>query len=119
MYALEFSCLSIVKLMVLDRKKDFALPLVQRQPQRWTAAARVVVAGVVGGNIVGLLGNTSSVLDTNCQRCESGHCCLCLQRHERHSAVRKARHEKSSSRRQSAVCAGVHRGLLITRALCA
>ena len=62
MYAVEFMCLSVVKLMVLDRMKEFAAPVTDRQRQRWDLASRCVMAAVVVGNAVGLLGNITAAV---------------------------------------------------------
>jgi len=50
-YAMEFLCLSVAKLMVLDRMKDFAAEGVSRL---WVIGGRVVMAAVVAGSVVGL-----------------------------------------------------------------
>ena len=50
-YALEFLCLSVAKLIVLDRMTDFAADGMSR---RWFVGVRVVLAAVVAGNVAGL-----------------------------------------------------------------
>ena len=49
-YAVEFLCLSAAKLMVLDRMSVFAAPQAEGSAaqKRWTAAGRVVMAGLGG-----------------------------------------------------------------------
>ena len=49
-YAVEFLCLSTAKLMVLDRMSVFAAPQAEGSAaqKRWTAAGRVVMAGLGG-----------------------------------------------------------------------
>ena len=49
-YAIEFLCLSAAKLMVLDRMSVFAAPQAEGSAaqKRWTAAGRVVMAGLGG-----------------------------------------------------------------------
>ena len=58
-YAMEFLCLSVAKLMVLDRMKDFAEDGMSR---RWVVGGRVVLAAVVAGNVVGLGGNVAAAV---------------------------------------------------------
>ena len=53
-YSLEFLCLSVAKLMVLDRMMDFAAG---GQPRRWVKAGRYLLGVVVFGNVVGVIGN--------------------------------------------------------------
>ena len=62
MYAVEFMCLSVVKLMVLDRMKEFAVPATDTQRQRWALASRCVMAAVLVGNTVGLFGNIAAAV---------------------------------------------------------
>jgi len=57
--AMEFFCLSVAKLMVLDRMKDFAAEGISR---RWVVGGRVVLAAVVAGNVVGLGGNVAAAV---------------------------------------------------------
>jgi len=58
MYALEFFCLSVAKLVVLDRMKDFvSVPRADGAIRRWTVGGRIVMAAVLTGNAVGLVGN--------------------------------------------------------------
>jgi hypothetical protein len=59
MYAMEFLCLSVAKLMVLDRMRDFAADSMSR---RWVVVGRVVMATVVAGNVVGLGGNVAAAV---------------------------------------------------------
>jgi hypothetical protein len=59
-YAIEFLCLSVAKLMVLDRMSGFLSLDRQRvdgSSRRWTVGGRFVMAAVVVGNLVGLAGN--------------------------------------------------------------
>jgi hypothetical protein len=58
-YAIEFLCLSVAKLMVLDRMSDFAAGSTTR---RWIFGGRVVMAAVVAGNLVGLAGNAAAAV---------------------------------------------------------
>jgi hypothetical protein len=55
--ALEFFCLSVAKLMVLDRMKQFAVVEADGTARRWFVGGRVVMAAVVVGNMVGLGGS--------------------------------------------------------------
>ena len=58
LYALEFFCLSVAKLVVLDRMKDFVSVLrADDATRRWTVGGRIVMAAVLTGNAVGLVGN--------------------------------------------------------------
>ena len=58
LYALEFFCLSVAKLVVLDRMKDFVSVLrADGATRRWTVGGRIVMAAVLTGNAVGLVGN--------------------------------------------------------------
>jgi hypothetical protein len=60
-YAIEFLCLSVAKLMVLDRMSEFATR--QGVPtRRWVVGGRVVMAVVVLGNSVGLAGNIAAAV---------------------------------------------------------
>jgi hypothetical protein len=59
-YAMEFMCLSVAKLMVLDRMADFLSP--QPSARRWVAGRRFVMAAVVAGNVVGLAGNVTAAV---------------------------------------------------------
>ncbi len=61
-YAIEFMCLSVAKLMVLDRMSMFAAPQGTRLHKLWAAATRVVMAAVVIGNAVGLAANVASAV---------------------------------------------------------
>jgi len=59
MYALEFLCLSLAKLMVLDRMRDF---VAEGMSRRWVVGGWVVLAAVVAGNVVGLGGNIAAAV---------------------------------------------------------
>ncbi len=64
-YAVEFLCLSVAKLMVLDRMSGFLSRDRQRidgSSRRWAVGGRVVVAAVVAGNLVGLAGNVAAAV---------------------------------------------------------
>ena len=61
-YAMEFLCLSVAKLMVLDRMMEFVLPRREGIPRRWVVGGRVVMAAVVAGNVVGLGGNVTAAV---------------------------------------------------------
>jgi len=58
-YAMEFLCLSVAKLMVLDRMSDFAADAMTR---RWVVGGRAVLAAVVAANVVGLGGNVAAAV---------------------------------------------------------
>jgi len=58
MYPIEVLCLSIVKLTVLDRMKDFFVE--SRDKERWAKAGRVVMMLVVAGGVVGIGGNIAA-----------------------------------------------------------
>jgi len=61
LYPIEFLCLSIVKLTVLDRMEDFAAPQGDlRDKGRWAKAGRVVMVLVVAGGVVGIGGNIAA-----------------------------------------------------------
>jgi hypothetical protein len=60
LYSVEFLCLSIVKLFVLDRMEDFFVET--RDKERWAKAGRVVMTLVVAGGVVGIGGNIVSVV---------------------------------------------------------
>jgi hypothetical protein len=63
LYALEFFCLSIAKLMVLDRMMDFVVAAAaDAARRRWAAGGRGVMAGVVAGNAVGLYGSVAAAV---------------------------------------------------------
>ena len=62
MYALEFFCLSVAKLMVLDRMKEFAVSEADGTARRWVVGGRMVMAAVVVGNTVGLCGNVAAAV---------------------------------------------------------
>jgi uncharacterized protein YqgC (DUF456 family) len=59
-YAMEFLCLSVAKLIVLDRMSDFAAGLWILK--HWAAGRRAVIACVVAGNVVGLAGNIAAAV---------------------------------------------------------
>jgi hypothetical protein len=59
-YAIEFLCLSVAKLIVLDRMSDFAAGL--WISKHWAAARRAVLALVVVGNPTGLAGNIAAAV---------------------------------------------------------
>ncbi len=61
-YAIEFLCLSVAKLMVLDRMSDFAAGQDEGARKRWAAGGRVVMAVVVLGNAVGLAANVAAAV---------------------------------------------------------
>jgi hypothetical protein len=61
-YAIEFLCLSVAKLMVLDRMADFALAKVDGMSRRLAVWGRVVMAAVVVGNVVGLCANVAAAV---------------------------------------------------------
>ncbi len=54
-YAMEFLCLSVAKLMVLDLMSEKMGG--SWLSKRWTFGGRIVMAAVVAGNLVGLAGN--------------------------------------------------------------
>jgi hypothetical protein len=56
-YAIEFLCLSVAKLLVLDRMSDFAVPESDSLRKRVLVAWWCVLVGVVLGNSIGLLSN--------------------------------------------------------------
>ena len=58
-YAMEFLCLSVAELMVLDRMRNFAADGISR---RLVVGGRVVLAVVVAGNVVGLGGNVAAAV---------------------------------------------------------
>ena len=60
-YAIEFLCLTVAKLMVLDRMADF-LAKSNSLSRRLAVGGRVVMAAVVVGNVVGLCGNVASAV---------------------------------------------------------
>jgi hypothetical protein len=61
MYPIEFLCLSIVKLTVLDRMEDFSAPRDDlRNKERWAKAGRVVMVLVVAGGVVGICGDIAA-----------------------------------------------------------
>ena len=61
-YAIEFLCLSVAKLLVLDRMADFALAKVDGMSRRLAVGGRVVMAAVVVVNVVGLCGDVAAAV---------------------------------------------------------
>ena len=61
-YPIEFFCLSVAKLLVLDRMMTFAVAREHGKTERWSKWGRVVMAVVVTGNLVGLGGNIASAV---------------------------------------------------------
>lgn len=59
-YACEFLCLSVAKLVVLDRMSIFAAGDVMSR--RWFVARRLVLASVISGNLAGLAGNVATAV---------------------------------------------------------
>ncbi len=59
-YAVEFLCVSVVKLLVLDRMADFAVPEAESMSRHLAVGGRVVMAVVVLGNVVGLCANVAA-----------------------------------------------------------
>jgi hypothetical protein len=59
-YAIDFMCLSIAKLMVLDRMSDFAVPKEGVMRKWWITAQRAVLVIAVIGNAVGLSGSIAA-----------------------------------------------------------
>jgi hypothetical protein len=53
-YPIEFMCMSVAKLMVLDRMSDFLSLQAGDTKRRWVVAARAVMAAVVLGNLSGI-----------------------------------------------------------------
>ena len=61
-YALEFLCLSVAKLLVLDRMADFAAAKGDDLSRRLAFGGRGVMAAVVVGHVVGLCGNVAAAV---------------------------------------------------------
>jgi hypothetical protein len=61
-YASEFMCLSVAKLMVLDRMFGLAAPNSDGMPKLWAFVERVLIRCVIVGNVVGLAGNIASAI---------------------------------------------------------
>jgi len=61
-YAIAFLCLSVTKLLALDQMMNFAVSKSRDMPRRWVVWGRVVMAGVVVGNVVGLSGNVAAAV---------------------------------------------------------
>jgi heme/copper-type cytochrome/quinol oxidase subunit 2 len=62
MYAIDFLCLSAARLMVLDRMSYFAAGHDDDSRKLWAAGGRMVMAFVVLGNSVGLVGNIAATV---------------------------------------------------------
>jgi hypothetical protein len=62
MYPIQFACLSVTKLMVLDRLSEFVRLQSGSNVGRWIIAGRVVMLVVVSGNIVGLACNITAAI---------------------------------------------------------
>jgi hypothetical protein len=61
-YPIEFLCMTVAKLMVLDRMFQFAAPPTGAVSKHWALGARVVMALVVVINLVGLAGNIAGAV---------------------------------------------------------
>jgi len=61
-YAMEFFCLSVAKLTVLDRMTDFAVFKADGMSRRWVVGRRFVMTAVVSGNVMGLGGNVAAAV---------------------------------------------------------
>ena len=61
-YAIEFLCLSVAKLLVLDRMAEFAVPKGDGWRRRLAVGGRVVLAAVVVGNVAGLCSNVAAAV---------------------------------------------------------
>jgi len=61
-YSIEFFCLSVAKLMVLDRMKKLLVSDAVGSLTRWDARARFVMAAAVVGNVVGLASNVAAAV---------------------------------------------------------
>jgi len=61
-YAISFLCLSVAKLMALDQMMNFAVSKSRDMPKRWVVGGRIVMAGVVVGNMVGLGANIAAAV---------------------------------------------------------
>jgi hypothetical protein len=62
-YAIEFFCLSVAKLMVLDRMSSFASSQqIGIAQTRWDTGGRIVAAVVSVGNAIGFAGNIASAV---------------------------------------------------------
>ena len=59
-YAIEFLCLSVAKLIVLDRMSDFAAG--SWMGKHWVAVRCTVMASVVAGNLAGLASNIAAAV---------------------------------------------------------
>jgi len=61
-YAIEFLCLSVAKLLVLNRMTNFAVAKGDGMSRRLAVGGRVVMAVVVVGNVAGLCGNVAAAV---------------------------------------------------------
>ena len=61
-YAIEFLCLSVAKLLVLDRMAEFAVPKGDGWRRRLAGGSRAVMAAVVVGNVAGLCSNVAAAV---------------------------------------------------------
>jgi hypothetical protein len=61
-YAIEFMCLSVAKLLVLDRMSNFAALRASVLWRRWEVCRKFVMTAVVVGNLVGLAGNVAAAV---------------------------------------------------------
>jgi hypothetical protein len=61
-YAIEFFCLSVAKLMVLERMSDFVSLGAGGTSKRWAVGGKMLMAAVVAGNLVGLAGNVAAAV---------------------------------------------------------
>jgi hypothetical protein len=66
-YAIEFLCLTVAKLMVLDRMLDFMMLMTSINSsaafwKRWASMWRIVMRVAVTGNIVGVCGNIAAAV---------------------------------------------------------
>jgi hypothetical protein len=60
MYAVEFMCLSLAELMVLERMSDFAMSRTDGYPRRWKLLGRAVLGAVLAGDLVGVSSSISA-----------------------------------------------------------
>jgi len=61
-YAIAFLLLSVAKLMALDQMMNFAVSKSRDLPRQWVIGGRVVMTGVVVGNVVGLGGSIAAAV---------------------------------------------------------
>jgi hypothetical protein len=59
-HAIEFFCMSVAKLMVLERMSDFVSLGAGGSSKRWAVGRKMVMDAVVAGNLVGLAGNVTA-----------------------------------------------------------